>query len=112
MTNSIWAASRRYAGQRIRAIHAGGVPSCQIVMGTTTLHPGSMWNTMPAHTHDRRTEAYLYFDVPDDARVVHLLDRRLTHPEEIVGLTSPLDGWREAFSAMHEGRVIKSVLVP
>jgi 4-deoxy-L-threo-5-hexosulose-uronate ketol-isomerase len=42
-------------------------------MGVTTLHPGSMWNTMPAHTHDRRTEAYLYFDVPDDARVVHLL---------------------------------------
>jgi alcohol dehydrogenase/L-iditol 2-dehydrogenase len=45
-------------------------------------------------------------------RVVHLLDRRLTHPEEIVGLKSTLDGWREAFAAMHEGRVIKSVLVP
>jgi alcohol dehydrogenase/L-iditol 2-dehydrogenase len=45
-------------------------------------------------------------------RVIHLLDRRLTHPEAIVGLTSPLDGWREAFAAMHEGRVIKSVLVP
>lgn len=54
-------------------IHADGVRSCQVVMGVTRLHPGSMWNTMPAHTHDRRTEVYLYVDVPDDARVVHLL---------------------------------------
>jgi L-iditol 2-dehydrogenase len=45
-------------------------------------------------------------------RVVHLLDRRRTMPEAIVGLTSPLDGWREAFDAMHAGRVIKSVLIP
>jgi 4-deoxy-L-threo-5-hexosulose-uronate ketol-isomerase len=57
-------------------IHLGGVRSCQIVMGVTTLHPGSMWNTMPAHTHDRRTECYLYFDVPEDARVIHLLGER------------------------------------
>ena len=57
-------------------IHAGGVQSCQIVMGITQLHPGSMWNTMPAHTHDRRTECYLYFDVPEDARVIHLLGER------------------------------------
>jgi len=54
-------------------IHPKGIRSCQIVMGVTELHPGSMWNTMPAHTHDRRTECYLYFDVPDDARVIHLL---------------------------------------
>ena len=54
-------------------IHENGVRSCQVVMGVTTLHPGSMWNTMPAHTHDRRMEAYLYFDLPDDARVVHLM---------------------------------------
>ena len=53
-------------------IHQGGIKSCQVVMGVTTLHPGSMWNTMPAHTHDRRTECYLYFDVPQDARVIHL----------------------------------------
>jgi 4-deoxy-L-threo-5-hexosulose-uronate ketol-isomerase len=57
-------------------IHENGVKSCQIVMGVTELHPGSMWNTMPAHTHDRRTECYLYFDVPDDARVIHLLGER------------------------------------
>jgi 4-deoxy-L-threo-5-hexosulose-uronate ketol-isomerase len=57
-------------------IHENGVQSCQIVMGVTTLHPGSMWNTMPAHTHDRRTECYLYFDVPEDARVIHLLGER------------------------------------
>jgi 4-deoxy-L-threo-5-hexosulose-uronate ketol-isomerase len=57
-------------------IHENGVKSCQIVMGVTTLHPGSMWNTMPAHTHDRRTECYLYFDVPEDARVIHLLGER------------------------------------
>ncbi|MGH3166982.1 MAG: 5-dehydro-4-deoxy-D-glucuronate isomerase [Trebonia sp.] len=57
-------------------IHQGGVRSCQIVMGVTRLHPGSMWNTMPAHTHDRRTECYLYFGLPQDARVVHLLGER------------------------------------
>lgn len=56
-----------------QVIHENGVRSCQVVMGMTTLHPGSMWNTMPSHTHDRRTEVYLYVDVPDDARVVHLL---------------------------------------
>lgn len=54
-------------------IHEKGVASCQIVMGVTTLHSGSMWNTMPAHTHDRRMEAYLYFDLPEEARVVHLM---------------------------------------
>lgn len=56
-----------------RYIHAAGIRSAQLVMGVTTLEPGSVWNTMPAHTHDRRTEVYLYFDVPNDAMVVHLL---------------------------------------
>ncbi|GAB3929090.1 5-dehydro-4-deoxy-D-glucuronate isomerase [Kribbella albertanoniae] len=54
-------------------IHAGGVQSCQVVLGVTTLHAGSTWNTMPAHTHDRRTECYLYFGLPETERIVHLL---------------------------------------
>lgn len=51
----------------------GEVKTCQIMMGVTRLAPGSMWNTMPAHTHARRMESYLYFDVADDARVIHLM---------------------------------------
>jgi 4-deoxy-L-threo-5-hexosulose-uronate ketol-isomerase len=54
-------------------IHADGVRSCQVVLGVTTLHAGSTWNTMPAHTHDRRTECYLYFGLPESERIVHLL---------------------------------------
>jgi 4-deoxy-L-threo-5-hexosulose-uronate ketol-isomerase len=56
-----------------RYIHAGGARSSQLVMGVTTLEPGSVWNTMPAHTHERRTEVYLYFGLPDDALVLHLM---------------------------------------
>ena len=54
-------------------IHLAGARSCQLVMGVTHLHTGSAWNTMPAHTHMRRSEVYLYFDVPEDARVLHLM---------------------------------------
>lgn len=53
--------------------HPDGAKSCQLVMGMTTLETGSVWNTMPVHTHQRRMEAYFYFDLPEDQVVFHLM---------------------------------------
>lgn len=54
-------------------IHPGGLKSCQLVMGMTMFKDGSLWNTMPAHTHMRRSEVYLYFDVPEESVVFHFM---------------------------------------
>ena len=54
-------------------IHPDVMESCQLVMGYTMFHGGSVWNTMPAHVHDRRMEAYFYFDLADDNRVFHFM---------------------------------------
>lgn len=69
-------------------------------------------NLNPLVQKNVRLQGSFSHNFPIWERVVHLLDRRLTRPEAIVGMTSPLGGWRDAFEAMHEGRVIKSVLVP
>ena len=54
-------------------IHPEGARTCQLVVGMTQLAAGSVWNTMPCHVHDRRMEAYLYFDLAETARVFHFM---------------------------------------
>jgi 4-deoxy-L-threo-5-hexosulose-uronate ketol-isomerase len=54
-------------------IHPDGVPSCQLVMGMTVLESGSVWNSMPCHTHERRMEVYFYFDLNPDSILLHLM---------------------------------------
>jgi 4-deoxy-L-threo-5-hexosulose-uronate ketol-isomerase len=75
--------------------HPDGIQTAQLVMGITEMQPGSVWNTMPPHTHQRRTEVYLYFDLPEDAAVFHFMGEPdetrhlLVHSEDAV--LSP--GW-------------------
>jgi 4-deoxy-L-threo-5-hexosulose-uronate ketol-isomerase len=73
--NRIDLGSQEAANERtiFQYIHEGGIPSCQLVMGFTELAPGSIWNTMPAHTHERRSEVYMYFNVTDDNVIFHLM---------------------------------------
>ena len=71
--NKVELGSLEDANHRVicKYILPGQVESCQLVMGMTKLEPGSVWNTMPCHTHDRRMEVYLYFDMPEDAFDMH-----------------------------------------
>ena len=59
-------------------IHPDVLETCQLSMGLTQLSPGSVWNTMPSHTHERRMEVYTYFEIPEDQVVMHFMGQ----PEE------------------------------
>ncbi len=74
-SNKVELGSLKSANHRTicKYILPGQVESCQLEMGMTRLEPGSVWNTMPCHTHDRRMEVYLYFDMPEDALVMHYM---------------------------------------
>ncbi len=76
-------------------IYLGGAKSCQLVMGVTHLHAGSVWNTMPPHTHMRRSEVYLYFNLAQNAVAFHLMgppqETRHILMKDLQAVVSP--GW-------------------
>lgn len=73
--NRVELGDQEHANKRVlyQYIHENGVKSCQLVMGFTELLPGNIWNTFPPHTHERRMEVYLYFDVPETELVMHFM---------------------------------------
>jgi 4-deoxy-L-threo-5-hexosulose-uronate ketol-isomerase len=97
----IHAGDQKTANRRVirQSIRPGIVETCQLVMGFTELEPGNVWNTMPPHTHGRRSEIYLYFDLAP-ARVMHIMG----HPSE--PRTVFMDDGEAVFSpswSMHSG---------
>jgi len=78
--NLVQLGSQETANERdlYQYIHENGIKSCQLVMGFTEIKKGSTWNTMPPHTHDRRSEVYVYFDIDEEHRVAHFMG----HPDE------------------------------
>jgi 4-deoxy-L-threo-5-hexosulose-uronate ketol-isomerase len=75
--DSVVIGDKKFASERTlrKYIHDQGVPSSSMAMGITTIHEGSVWNTMPCHVHERRTEAYLYFDLDANEKVIHLFGK-------------------------------------
>lgn len=73
--NRVELGTRDEANERtiFQYVHENGIKSCQLVLGFTKFKQGSIWNTMPCHTHDRRSEVYCYFDVPAAHRVLHMM---------------------------------------
>ena len=76
-SDSVVIGDKKNASERTlrKYIHDQGVPSSSMAMGITTIHEGSVWNTMPCHVHERRTEVYLYFDIDENEKVIHLFGR-------------------------------------
>jgi 4-deoxy-L-threo-5-hexosulose-uronate ketol-isomerase len=68
---------KSHAKQRVtrKYLHSQGMPSCQLTLGITDLFEGNVWHTMPCHLHDNRTELYMYFGLPVDERVLHLMGK-------------------------------------
>ena len=76
-SDAIVIGDKKFASERTlrKYIHDQGVASSSMAMGITTIHEGSVWNTMPCHVHERRTEAYLYFDLDANEKVIHLFGK-------------------------------------
>jgi 4-deoxy-L-threo-5-hexosulose-uronate ketol-isomerase len=72
---ALGSAAERTERTLYKFIHPGAVQSCQLVLGLTLIAPGSRWNSMPPHTHLRRSEVYLYFGLPPRGRVTHFMGR-------------------------------------